>query len=251
MIDEGIGTYFSKDFWTLTSKYDQENVEKKRLTDVVSDSFQLMFFHALNAVFEKKLKVGDRCLFSHNSNCLIQNRSVIESYQNVLSLNKYTSPEMEQILSNNNWAIIATQPFVEYNQVDINDYIECINETITFLRQKGIICIIKPHPREDIFKYDMIISENENTILLDKSISLEKILYLHPNLVVGFTSTALVTAKIFYNVFSVSIIDKLMKKTKDPLLDVSRTEFKNLFGNIVCFKTLEEITIDIHVSPVK
>lgn len=58
---------------------------------------------------------------------------------------------------------------------------------------------------------------------------------LGPEMILGFTSTTLITSQLFYSVPAVSIIDALIKLTEDPLLHVSAKQFKENFYNIILF----------------
>lgn len=95
--------------------------------------------------------------------------------------------------------------------------------------------LLKPHPREDIKKYDDIVKK-EGIVLLPKEILLEEILSLgNIKLVIGAVTTTLLTSKLFYNIPSISIANVLLKYTKDPLLQVSILQFNEKFKNMIIF----------------
>ncbi|AKB29024.1 hypothetical protein MSSIT_2305 [Methanosarcina siciliae T4/M] len=240
LIDEGIGMYFDKDFWTLVQKYDiksKTNVSKFKNLDLISKIFSFL----VKNITTKFFKPENRYLFTRESKFLSPNWGVISSYREIISLRKDNVSVSMKIDPSSKWAIIATQPFVEYDQINIKDFIHCLNEIIDILVDKKIDIFLKPHPREDIRKYDELIDVNKNIILLDKSFPLENLLQLKPNLIVGFTSTVLLTSYLFYNVLPVSYIDQLMERSDDPLLSITAKGFKNFFGDLVFFGNLNYI----------
>lgn len=68
---------------------------------------------------------------------------------------------------------------------------------------------------------------------MPKSLTLENLLQFHPHATIGFTSTALVTSNLFYDVPSISIIEMLLKATDDPLLTITAKQFKLKFEKFV------------------
>lgn len=137
-----------------------------------------------------------------------------------------------------NAVVFLTQPFVEEDEVLYAEYCKLmqklrVNET----------WVHKPHPRErdlNIYEHLNMQVDSEN-----KGISAECI-FQHsdkkPRVVVGFSSTALVSAKLLWDIPAVSLI-KLMQHKALPQSTKNDFEgFEKVFGEYVVFpKTIEEL----------
>lgn len=237
IIDEGLGNYMDEKFWKLTTNYDGINIKNTIHGYLIKKTL----LYCLR-VFKKMVVVENRLLFTYHTNGLTPNEESIKAHKEVLTLSKNKIPECIYPLLKNKWALIATQPFVDYGQINDDDYIKIIRDTLNILKNNGFGIALKPHPRESIEIYGQIINEENDIVFLPKSIILEDVLQLCPNVTIGLTSTALITSTIFYEVCSISVIDILFQFTDDPLLKVTAKQFKEKFGNIVCFvNTMDEL----------
>ena len=242
VIDEGVGSYMSKKIWELVSKYDKGIKENISFLNTIKDTFKdiiLLILQIINFV-----KVENRLIFNKYNNTLIPNSSVINSYRKVLKFEKDTSYKRFILTTKKPTIVIGTQPFVEYDQITESKFIELIDEITTFLEEKGFFIILKPHPRELLNKYRRLSLKHKNLTIAPNSVLLEDILLsCSPTAIIGFTSTSLITSKLFYNIYSISIIDIMIKLSDDPLLKISAKEFKLKFQNIICFiDCIKELT---------
>lgn len=235
-IEEGLGTYMGKDFWKLTKKYDSNGTEPS-FTRIEKIKFACIskISNVANYFVKYSFKIESRLIFIQESQSLLPNKLSIDAYKAILSFNNSEIPEAIYPLIGKKWVIFASQAFVEYGQINAYDYLSNLKEIIDVLAEKDYNVILKPHPRENVNLYKPIINENKNVVILPKSLTLENLLQFHPHATIGFTSTALVTSNLFYDVPSISIIEMLLKSTDDPLLTITAKQFKLKFGNLVDF----------------
>ena len=236
-IDEGIGSYMNEDVWKLVRKYDDpnKNPNNKTLRYMVAAKF----FNKLLYLTKHCIEIKNRYILIQQIDGLIPNTENIEAYKEVLFLGTSDPPECIRPLLTKKWAVVATQPLVDYDQITAENYIIIIKEAIKILEEKGFEIALKLHPREsyDIYK---TIAEKEDIVIVPKSTTLEDILQFHPHVIIGFTSTVLVTSNLFYGILPISLIDLILQSTNDPLLDISTKQFKEKFGNIVHFVDSKE-----------
>lgn len=233
-IDEGLGTYMDKDFWKLTRRYDlngmessRTHLEKIRIICISKTSNVVKYF--INNCF----KIESRLIFIQKSQSLLPNKLSINAYKAILGLNNNDIPEIIYPVIRKKWIIFASQAFVDYGQINAADYLSILKEIISVLTEKNYNVALKPHPRESVNLYKSIINEKKNVFILPKSLTLENLLQFHPHATIGFTSTALVTSNLFYDVPSISIIEMLLKATDDPLLTITAKQFKLKFEKFV------------------
>ena len=253
VIDEGVGSYMSKKVWELVSKYDRGLKEKERITFslLVKDTFKGILTSIAKVIGEIVIKaissvieIENRLIFSkYNDTTLIPNFIIIHSYRKVLKFEKDIAHRKFISITKKPIVVLGTQPFVEYNQITEYKFIELIDEIIKVLEEKGFTIILKPHPREAPRKYLRLLSKHEELIVVPSSTLLEDILLsCSPTAIIGFTSTSLITSKLFYGIHSISVIDLLTRLSDDPLLKISAKEFKLRFQNIICFiENIEEL----------
>ena len=239
VIDEGVGSYMSKNVWKLVSKYDKDMKENITFLAIIRDRFKYLLtsnFQIIKKAIFSFVKVENRLIFNKYDNTLVPNSSIIQSYRKVLKFEKDINYKRFIPTTKKPTIIIGTQPFVEYNQITEYRFIELMDEVIRILEEKGFTIILKPHPREFSKKYSGLLSKYKNLIIAPNSILLEDILLDHsPTTIIGFTTTSLITSKLFYNIYSISLIGPLIRLSDDPLLKVSAEEFKLKFQNTICF----------------
>lgn len=242
VIEEGVGSYMSKEVWKLVSRYDRGEFAKNN-DEIFVSILARVFVRSMRRFIKTFVRVENRFLFTKEKNTLVPNYPVIVSYKMVIDhYKKDIIPKFLIPIIKEPWAIIATQPFVEYNQVNAHDYVLLLDKILEILENREFNVIIKPHPRESPLKYEKLLEKHKNLVILPHSFVLEDALQLNPDIVVGFTSTVLITSKIFYNIPAISVIDLLLKFTNDPLLSISAKEFKEKFHNVIRFiESIEEL----------
>jgi hypothetical protein len=121
-------------------------------------------------------------------------------------------------------ALIITQPLSEIGYTSRKNEIKVQQEIISQLYSCGFSeIIICPHPRESQKKYQSL--NQDNVSIADNSSAIEqKFLSLDPDIVVGATSTALLTASVLYDIPVYTYAEKIIEKNSIEKAE----EFKNI-----------------------
>lgn len=240
-IDEGTGSYLDENTWKLVRKYDNKNrdITKSQKDKALKSLIVNTFLINLKALIKNYIIVENRHILIQSASGFIPNKESIDGYKEVLCLSKNEIPECIRPLLTKKWAVIATQPFVDYGQITAGSYISIIVDVIKLLQEKGFNVALKLHPRENYEMYK-INAINKDIMIVPKNITLEEILQFRPNITIGFTSTVLITSHLFYEIPSISLVDLILKFTNDPLLSVISKQFKEKFGNLVSFAYSKE-----------
>lgn len=228
--DGGLGAYMPKSFTKASNEASKDSSSLK------------LFIMEKGLSFDKKIRnsyipyveVVRRNLFvigTYKEQKLIPNKEILESYKSVLKIRNYNKNIAKKI--NKKSVLIITQPYSEMGFVNDLDEFKVINQVVSYLKNKKINIILKPHPRESSRKYEKL---EKDVTILDNSFSIEEIL---PSLdlfsVIGFTSSALINAKIFYNIPSISLADLICKYSNDEALLFSSKELKKLTNDFIIF----------------
>jgi hypothetical protein len=116
-----------------------------------------------------------------------------------------------------------------FNMADI----KLLKNLIDLLKKEGLPVIIKPHPRESdcAERYGSLKCEIFDNI----NISLESILGSSKNIiaVISFSSTALVTSKLLFDIKAISIINLLQLSDFSLEYQNEMASFSKVFGNII------------------
>lgn len=233
IIDEGVGSYIDLKALDIIRKneMDVEGVNKKsHIKNTITKFIPYISKYSMKYL----TNVEDRKIFIQKSGKLIPNNSSIEAYKNVLTFGKKEIPEIILPFVKNNWAIIATQPFVDYGQINSVDYLFIIKKTINILIENNFKVMLKPHPREKEELYESLLKEKQ-VFVLPKSEILENVLPFNPSVIIGITTTTLITSNIFYNVPSISLSNILNKYSNNVALNVSIEQFEGKFFEFVYF----------------
>lgn len=238
-IDEGIGTYMPMSYWANINKLARGNDKKRKFAFLKT---------SLSKLIEWPFKpLEKRYIFKkEKNNKLIKNKKIINEYFDFYS-NQYNKnfnieneDEIKQFADNNNaLAIYFSQPIESYELFSAKDEQIMIKQLEQELLKKGIILFIKPHPRESKDKFF-----NWNVLILDYNLPSELlVLLLRPKCVFGFTSTALATASVFFDIKAYSVISLLEKdiNTSSQLIDGVRY-YKHFLSDYIYFpKNYSEI----------
>jgi hypothetical protein len=128
--------------------------------------------------------------------------------------------------------VIATMAFQE-SEIYNNEMSLKINSLVDLLSSKGYHVIIKPHTRElDIdSKYGCLQCE-----IAESSQSMEEFLmYYRPLAIISFSSTCLITSKIFYDIKAISVTNILDINNFGLVYKNELLTFKKIFKDVVLF----------------
>lgn len=225
--DGGLGAYMPKGF----SKASNEASKGSSKLKLFLMEEGLNFDKRVRNSYIDHVKVERRNLFLKENDDLVPNEEVLESYKAVLKIRNYNKDLADSLKEKS--VLIVTQPYSEMGFISEEDEFKVIEDIINFLDKK---ILLKPHPREDKNKYNSLTEKYSNIEILDNSFSIEELLpSLNLYFIIGFTSSTLINAKIFYNIESISFADLVCKYSEDPVLLESSKELKKISKKFITF----------------
>jgi len=159
LIDEGIGTYMSNQVWKLEkSQINSSYIDDK---SIFSRLKRLLVISLLKMISYYK-NIEKRFIFYSIKDKIYVNEHAIASYKEIIEINKNHVKNndifnLAKYIDGWKFVILATQPFVEYNQIRLFDYMDILNTLFKILDERNFKIVIKPHPREDKTKYEIIL----------------------------------------------------------------------------------------------
>jgi len=258
IIDEGFGTYISKKAlkirWKITRKLINQDKKLDRFS-YLKDIENNIKKEIMDNLFFKKfaikyINIENRFLLNKKKEELIPNLSIVNSYKNIFLKRKEILLKFNDIKSIFPTAIILTSPFSEYKLATLKYELKILERAVSTLIQKGYSVVIKPHSRESDNKYISIFKKYKpsRVKIIRKDFPVEDLFCtLNPLCVIGYASTALITANIIFNLPTISINNIFLNnndsKAKNILERMGMGEFekltKGLVYNINSFKQLE------------
>lgn len=210
-IDEGVATYM----FTSNSLYEA----------IHTVNVKLFMRYIGSKLFHMLLRGNINCnLLVKKKGRLYPNDKIIPYYRRVLNVDNTESKTYNKDI------VIATMAFPE-NEVFHNELIEQTRKLVDYLSNLGFNIIIKPHPREVYIKQKYA---RMNCSIADESQSMEEFLVNYrPRAIISFSSTCLITAKLFYDIQSISLtnisnLNNFSKRCRNEL-----TTFRDTFYDVV------------------
>ena len=224
-VDEGIGTYFSKEVWKRCS----ESEGGYGLFTAIKSNVSQWLKNIMNVT---EWNLMDK------SDTLVANEEVVSNYRKAIELiakNSYKEvlSDVTELLSFKKVAILVSQPWTETGQFLLEEEVEIISKTILYLSVHNYEVFIKLHPRDEMEKYKKV--EICNSKILSGNVPIEVIFSClrKDDIVVGYSSTALITAKVVFGIEAFTILDRLDYKDKENMMSQSFEEFMVLCKNLV------------------
>lgn len=254
IIDEGFGTHVSKRAWEITGKLDNQDKKLDHfnyLKDIEGKIKKEIVNNPLKKLVTKYISIENRFLLNKRNDKLIPNLLIVNSYKNVFLERKEIILKFDNIKKTSSSIIILTNPFSEYKLASLKYELKILDNIVNILIRKGYSIIIKPHPREIDNKYLSISKKyrSSQVKIARKDFPAEDLFcILDPLYVIGYTSTALITANIIFNLPAISIyhifLNSNSSKGKNVLEKTGMSEFekltKGLVFNLNSFKQLED-----------
>lgn len=238
VVDEGLGGR-SRFSWFISRIHDGINPLKSFITFLQEITLDKISYSQL----VKKGCLIDQTLFvKKHGNFFVQNK-LAEKYRSILET-RNLADDKQNFSIYENAIIINTQPFEETGQLQNNADIYSLKKIIQSLQNCGEKVIIKPHPREknlDRYKDLGCIIEKRKGIAQEEILSTLK---TKPKAVIGFCSTTLVTAKIFWDIPTYSCIHMINSKNISPSLNKDFKRFIKYYGNTVSIPATENILLE-------
>ena len=167
------------------------------------------------------------------------NHSIVNSYKKVLK-----DRNVGVISKPNPNVIIMTEMLSEYNYLSLTNEIELVKRISEIIIEKGLDVYIKPHPRETKNKYGNLckLYYGKELKIIRQDIPIERVISeINPKIVIGFSSTALLTINLFYGIKSINITYRCMKNLN--IMPINMIEFEKITINIDIYHidNLEEL----------
>ncbi|MFI3169218.1 MAG: polysialyltransferase family glycosyltransferase [Faecalibacterium sp.] len=140
--------------------------------------------------------------------------------------------------------LINTQPFLQDRMLSSDQDIEILTKICECLHNNGYKIVLKLHPREkNLERYAGL--KKFVVIAKGQAISQEALLAnieVAPKAIIGFSSTTLVTAKLFFDLPTISLVQFWDLDALNPKFRMEQEQFLKTFSNIVaCPNSLEAL----------
>jgi len=226
IIDEGLGSYQSRKPWKLiTAKTRNTSVISKLKFRISILDYNLFYYIAL-----KYLEIVNMFLFDKKDGVLFPNQVNVQLYKNVLKKRN----DKENLIREDIFAIIVTAPDIEEGRIGLDDELKFLKKVIGLVIDKDLNLAIKPHPKESLSKYEYFVSKfsSKKFKIISQGIPMEDV-FLRYNIqcIIGYSSTALVNARVLYDIPVISLID-IKNFNKESYMGKYRVIFKKLAENI-------------------
>lgn len=167
------------------------------------------------------------------------NEDIIDYYKQAINSDKISSDKYKVY---NNAVVISAQLYFENGRIKDDADLKLYKEIISGFSEKGISVVFKPHPRDKaLSRYDGLncFVDTDNTV--SQEIIMAS-LDVKPAAVLSFTSTSLITSKLFYGVKAASLNELLKGEDVQITLQNEFSNFKKAFGSVVAVvKTTDEL----------
>ncbi len=216
--DEGLATYFPVDKVEL----------KRNLVALLRDGI----ISISRFIYLKRYKCIDACLFKHKVRKVHVNRHIIPCYKKAITLSSKAIAGCDLSVFEDSVIICPNAWNREF--VDDNADTKVVLLLIERLTSRGIRFVIKLHPRDTWGQ--KIYNKYSCSVYLTTSVSMEAILSsinVKPRALIGFSSTILVTAKLFYDLKVINIANLVDDKSLGVIYRNEKLYFTNIFGDYV------------------
>lgn len=224
--DEGLGSYMRSDLnWAA---------EALQITGSKKEFMRTFISRPLNRFYERKAFALSECidfrLLKKDHGVYSENKSAVPYYKAALASSELNEQDYKYY---EKAVVISAQLYHETNQIKNNADLKLYKAIIEKLKKADISVILKPHPRDkntDRYKTLNCIVEKNNTAPQE---SIFECLKIKPRAIIGFTSTSLVTSKIFYGVRGISLNNLLLAEDIDSSLKNEFQSFKKAFSGVI------------------
>lgn len=240
VIDEGLATY-------MRSETDFYKEALEHSGNIIRKAWIRFRLGMIDSRYIKKISrvhlLNDFKLLMKTSDSLGVNDLSVPFYRKVIAEGGMNIPG-EQLCMYEDSVIINTQPFWDEGTINNNEDVNILIEFCRKCAEQNLHLVIKPHPREkNLDRYDCL--RDYAFIETRKNITQESIiaaLDIKPLAIVGFSSTTLISAKIFYDIPTYSLVQLWDYDKIDPELSIEEQRFFHTFSSILpCFADIDEL----------
>lgn len=215
LVDDGIGSYLSNRVWEKCSEAESGLSVKSKLKSGIASFIQ------------KRMDANEWHMLSVEDGHLKQLHT--DGYRTVIRYDvkrifEHQLQEFQEHYNKKPVAFLVTQPWSETEQLSQTEEKQIIGSVIEYLSKQYYV-IVKPHPREDRQKYNF-----KDIIVLGKEYPAEFYLCTleKKDIVVGFNSTALVSAAFIFGLRTYTISNRVASFYVDNMMKVACKEFLSL-----------------------
>ncbi|RDU22805.1 polysialyltransferase family glycosyltransferase [Anaerosacchariphilus polymeriproducens] len=204
VIDEGLATYMRDTKSWLQSQKREEKKDIISLDEILNKLLLEKYY--LKYLNKYKLCMNQNIFIKNHKQELVMNRRAIYGYRSILKKMKSEN----QITNANDYAnavVINTQPYFEEGRFKSEIDLKVIENACDFFQNQNLSVILKVHPREDLLeRYQNLPCKIDTSGGVPMELLLAS-LKVKPKYLVGFTTTTLVTAKLFFGIEGISLIN--------------------------------------------
>lgn len=229
--------------------------EKKWLIETFGDKRNLLYFMhyfqrvLLQSIYEKKLRKCFRCWnWGFLKKVGDQNYEVNAEIRPFLieTLETYAVQKKIQSVNLRGKVLFLTQPYAEVDAINIDIERKVVSSVIDVI-SKFYPIVHKAHPRETLEdKYEGLQLERLDGL---NGVSIETVLSISkdkPVAVVGYTSTALISLKMLWNIPALSLINIVGSVEMSQAAKNDFEDFRSSFGNTVLIpNNLEDLAHEL------
>ena len=209
LLDEGIGSYIPAKLWQSVRANDRQKDGGYLLGTLIRSAMAESRVYT-ESVIELLINTERRFAFKvdESSGQIHPNPGIVRSYRNILDQQEGSTQFGADI--NSPIQLVITQPWVEMGELSWNQVELQLRRVIGSGKERSYVTLLKPHPREDIAKYASLQRHFDPTeFQLSKFSGAAEALFsrLNPNTdaVIGYNSTALIAAQVFYGIRAYSM----------------------------------------------
>ena len=220
--DEGLATYFPVSHTKRVTKDQGLKIRMK-------STFLVWYFDKLcRSLYNATQSFENNCLFVKRTEQLDVNNRIVPFYKTAIEEGADNGTFNKSIFEN---AVVITPNAWMRKEVTDNADTEALKRLMDSLIDEKIKFVVKLHPR-DTWTNELC-SEYREHIHTNNSISTENLfasLEVKPKCVIGFSSTTLVTAKLFWNIPAFNMADIVDNANLSKLYIAEKRYFNEIFG---------------------
>ena len=232
-IDEGVGIYLG----TFDTPAGRRHHSSSPLSMAGA-----MLSRLGSALRDKLFGVANNRLFIRRGNVLRLNERIVPFYKGVIEERAAKiAGAFAGRLSLAGTVLICTTAW-ERSAIAADEDYQVLLRVCAYLHDRGCQIVLKPHPRDKFFAAH---ADDLHARTLEHSYPIEALCALsQPLAVVGFSSTSLVTARLFWHIPAFCLADMLDMSLIGDVYQRETASFKRVFGSFVAFpKTPADIRI--------
>ena len=229
LVEEGLSSYFpavdtKRHIWNTLS------VNKHGVALILSFLLSVMNVFVRKR-FESNTMWANLNLLIGSPNKLEANSIAVKYYRQVLTEYANSSQKGFQRLNLSNGIIICTMAYLHAEIQDESD-VKTLELVVNELKRRGYVVYLKPHPRDEDYKNRYV---SLGCDFIDSSCTVETLFVFYPGIrgIVSFSSTSLVTAKLLFDIKSVSVLNLVEKEKYGSYIREEMDSFTYCFSSIV------------------